>query len=464
MNLKEIRERVEDALTYAPGVESHRIKLNRRINDAQKEILTFRRWTFRQRLFELTLMKERVIANADWSIPSNTRALEFPLPTGWTRLNVDWLAGQTVLLPFAPADSNGTGLHDEFIIESSNLTGAGTTVTIIPDPRYPGLASKAGITDDITLKFLRYRMPASFSEAQGVMDRAEDFGEIRQLDLWRERAFMLNNSDDPGRPVRFLIDPNYPDFVGTDNSGFENRYLGNDIEPPIQTIAAAEAATGSLTALGTFTYKISWAYSNMISGAGPETKITLTGANRTVNLTNLDAITSTGGEDFGRERIVWRREGEGPWFQFTVIADPSVTIFTDTGAIQPVSGNPLLYVRERDRARAGAYHFIRFWPLTDTDRTVELRYLARPADLVDDSDIPELPDEYHPIIVHKTVLDISAAFDAPQLRSHHERRYQEFLALMSKRTLGGGAQHHQRQSIFGGVHNDFLVTPLTFTE
>lgn len=462
MNLKEIRERVEDALTYAPGVESHRIKLNRRINDAQKEILTFRRWTFRQRIVELLMMKDRVIANADWSVPSNDRALDFPLPTGWTLLNVEWLAGHICVLPWEPAQSAGTGVHDEFIIERATLTG--TTVTIIPDPRYSGLPTgKGSITDDITLKFLRYRMPNTFSEIQGVMDRAEDFGEIRQLDLWRERAFMLNASDDPGRPVRFLIDPNYPDVAET-RSGFENRFHGNDIEPPVQQLVGVENGAGSLELLATYTYKISWVYSNMISGPGPEVSVTLTGANQRIDLSNLDAITTTGGEDFGRTRYVWRRKGEGPWFFHGELPDPSIAVFTDTGTFNPLTADPILYIRERDRERAGHYHFIRFWPRTDTDRTVEVRYLARPAELVDDSDVPGLPDEYHPIIVHKTVLDISAAFDAPQLRSHHERRYQEFLALMSKRTLGGGAQHHQRQSIFGGVHNDFLVTPLTFTE
>ena len=449
MNLKDIRTRIERILSHAPDVEAWREGLLDRINDALEYVHGLKRWTFRQKLETIFVQADVTILNADWLVDGgNTRGLVIPIPTGWTTEQIDKLEGQIIGIPF----------EEPFFFVIERVTPSSANIIVIPDPRYSGLpAGKGGITDDLTIRFERYRLPLDLGRVQGIMSRVDERGPLLAMNNYREQRFQLNDTE-LGPPTHYLLSPNLP----TDFRLSATNYPHTDIEPPHNTLLAVPAAAGALTLLGVFEYRIAWAYAGLTSEVGPTTRVTLTGANQTVDLTRLDTWSDA---EYGRTRHLFRREivdkVAQPWFRIFELTDPSVSIHSDAGTFNRFA-DALVTTRERTFLSGGYTQYIRFWPRPSADVELELLYLVNPRRLDHDSDVPDLPGANHRIIVHRVILEIAPEADGSKLSVLHARLYREQLQLLGQQYGEMDAERHIRRSILGEGPPELLVTPVTF--
>jgi len=447
MNVAEIRRRVEREIRMEPATEEWRAEFLDRLNDKLDTLVTSRKWSFRQRLHNVRTYSGFTLQPADYTAngaTSGTLGFEFAIPTDWELYDVlQGARGHTVTI----AGATGTYLaqelmNREFVIEESGLAGAGMYIKL--DPRYPGSALLTG-NETLTFKFRRYKLPLDVSDVFACAGRGPDDDMILdEMSLAEESRRLLNDDDGPGTPTVWVADPNYP-------SPYEaNQLIGqgypNDFNPPPPNAPTLLASAGGALAVGsTYTYRYAWRYGGFWSESSPEASVTIVAPNQTVTIT-LDAL---GGSQYGRARTVFRRQDEGPWYRIAELADPSATTIADGGTFNPFA-DPTQTLRERTFHPGGLNRFIRFYPLSDKVRELELRYLSRPPLLETESDIPEIPGEFHQVFVHMIAMDMLANANQSKMAGHQENLMESLLDNMSRRYLTTGSVRIQREGVFRG--------------
>tara|TARA_R100000808_G_C2138667_1_gene146673 strand:+ start:116 stop:1606 length:1491 start_codon:yes stop_codon:yes gene_type:complete len=484
MNLKEIREAVERELVFDPNIEAHREDVNKLINAQYMQIMDSQAWPFRHKIAEVRLMKDREIAKTALTNVTGGRSLTAPdsnFTTGHTSdVNVDELAGHVIDFgSTVDEDSNnnqasgydigGASLdrnRTSYVIERA-YKSAGNTVTIHPDPRYNYADFGSG---NATVKALKYRLPNDCAEVLGVMSRDDDRGLIHQIDLPAERQYMLN-PDETGDPTVWMTDP----LLVSRSTGFDDygrEFFERHSNRPMSLLSSSESSTGGYLPDKTrFQYFVVWQYAGRVSPPSPITEATTQGngsthTNKIVLYFHNDDVMDS--QYLGRQRLVFRRMAEsegntpvpysdknwGPWLLAAVIDDPSVTNYNDTSASSKANWmHASLERRWEDYEPPGQYQYVRFWPRPDTDKTVEVRYLARAKKLYGETATPELPLEYHPLIVHKVVQMLAIRHEAPDLSKVHGKLALELERRMRRRYLNSKGQVRRRKSHFSQKHH-----------
>ena len=492
MNLKEIREAVERELVFDPDIEAHREDLNKMINTQYMSIMDSQAWPFRHKIAEVRLMKDRTITKTTAANLTGGKSLTIPnsnyVANDVTDVNVDELAGHVIDFGaqtdydkknnqspgYNIGDDSLTRNRTSYIIERA-YASASSKITIHPDPRYVF----SDFDSDITIKALKYRLPNDCAEVLGVMSRDDDRGLIEQLDLPAERQYMLN-PDETGDPTVWMTDP----LLVSRSTGFDDygrEFFERHSNRPMSLLSSSESSTGGYLPDKTrFQYFVVWQYAGRVSPPSPITEATTQGngsthTNKIVLYFHNDDVMDS--QYLGRQRLVFRRMAEsegntpvpytdknwGPWLLAAVIDDPSVTNYNDTSTSN--KGNWMHASLERrweDYEPPGQYQYVRFWPRPDTDKTVEVRYLARAKKLYGETATPELPLEYHQLIVHKVVQLLALRHEAPDLSKIHGKLAQDLEKRMRLRYLASKGQIRRRKSHFSQKHHAVEIPTIDY--
>lgn len=437
-----MRQRVERALAYKPDIQAHREELTEDLNDALREVVGMRRWRFRYRRARIRAMADLTIAEADWSIATDER-VSFVLPSTWT-------AQEYMSLPGHRVEIDGS----QYVIE--NITFSLGLLTLYLDPNWvdEGYFAAGKPAGDLVIRFERYRLPFDVDEVVSLAERTSNRKQpLREVSNPREAELVLSE-DETGTPTHYLLDNHRPldRWWPSPMPRYEHPEL--TLESPHEVPTAAESAGGSLSLLETYSYCIAWSFSGMVSEPGPVVEITLTGSNRTVDLSGLDTY---GDVNYGRRRKVFRRRGEGPWYQIAEIVDPTQSTYTDDGTepahvpgAEPGYGDdPNQEVRMRQLLAGGFQQWIRLWPKPDADTELTLVYLSRPPLLEHDTDTPQVPPEIAKAAVHRVVMQRAGEADAPSLAALHQNLYEEQLSIAANRGVEGGDTRHVRALAVG---------------
>lgn len=438
MNVEQLRDRIERELVHAPDVRPHRDEILDRLNDALRTLMAGQRWPFRSRLREMRLKAEVSLTAAQLTTNAggNTYAIAFSQPATWDAADRLLLDGHTWEFT-----SPSTGEVTTYVIE--RVTAVAGVITVILDPRYTGHPSLVG-DETAKIKFLRYALPRDCEDIYSLLFRGDTDAIVKELTLAQEQDLLLNPDDSPSLPDALVRDTNragpYPTSSGQD-------YPHDFIAPPSTALTLTPSAGGALKVGGAYEYRYAWSYGGITGPPSPISRLELSGANRTIALTDFEVLDSS---DRGRTRLIYRRENEGPWYLFKTLLDPTVASESDPGAFT-TAVNPTSLIREREYLSGGSPWFVRTWPLTDVDRAPTLRYLAGVARLDNDGDVPEYDEAFHDVLVHMVVMEMALSHDAPRLAVAHERllNHSDFgrLTLMKRRLLGTSSSRHQRRSV-----------------
>lgn len=490
MNLKEIRRQIESELQFGPNVEAQRVDVAALVNRILVELLTMRRWTFRYRTFRMTGLPDLEWEYADWTISQvGTPVRHIRLTDLSDDLFTDLInrrrgaavLGAVLNNPVIPPETLRTagGLSesgwgsDTFIVERAVMQqgGAGTTtptgLELYLDPRFALLTNPkdASWTGTWTLQFLRYPLPRDLAQVDRVTILEGDGQSRTVLDPWdaqRENEIFDLDPAEVGTPTHWLLD-----VPGVGHTPGASLTTAGDIDYPHQVTSGGARANGpeaptSLTAevidqdgdwtsaaFGKrFTYCYTWVYAGMESGPSPTAEATIDVDTDSVELT-LEALDDA---DFGRVRNIYRRVDEGPWRRIGTVEDPSETSFIDAGGqhVEPLIGETLDPTTLDHNLRETPNNlWLRLWPRPDAIADIEVRYLPIPKVLVDDRDVPELPEQCHAYLVHRVVCDLAARRADHRLAAHHRLRAEEVLGTMMNRYLASDDRARVRGSTWG---------------
>lgn len=442
MNVASLRQRIERALKYAPDVRAHRDDILQRLNDSLLELTLSVAWPFRVRTFGIRALGPVKVQAADYTRP-DAQTFQFAVPSEWELPDRDELEGHTLAL--LDATDNVLG---EWVIEEATYAAGNVNVTL--DPRFLDYTPTG--TEIVELRFYRYRLPPDAQEILGFMARRDERGHVEMVTLAMEADLVLNQDESPGEITAAL--PDSARLANRRNPG--DTYPQDELEPPHTAPTLALAAGGTLEVGATYEYRYAHVYAGLVSDPSPSTSIQITAGNQTVNLSDMD---SWGVATYGRRKFVFRRKGEGVWYRIGQVTDPTLGTFTDDGSFAP-GASATATTREYEWLANGLNRWVRFWPRSASNEQIECRYLAAPARLDDDADVPQGPELLHQAMVHMVVRDIAAQADADRLMRFHDGRLEQVLATLRRRYITDDAVRAVKQSVFASQSRRLALGPV----
>ena len=211
-----------------------------------------------------------------------------------------------------------------------------------------------------------------------------------------------------------------------------DRTLNDDL-----TITATVGSGGSM-ALGTkFEYCATLEREGIESAPSPVVSGTIaaSGSNRTITIGGLPAVSGT---DVYRKRIYRRNATANTgWYQITEVTPGTIAAtFADSGSASLDYTRPLYYEGPRD--------MMRLYRRPDADIKCEIRYMRRPARMVGYNDQPEIPPQYHVILVYKTVADLYLQYGQGSIANIYEVKAEQRIQEMKKRYLDRSDRLYRR--------------------
>lgn len=438
MNLAQIRTDIESAMEYAPGTAAWADRVSRVVNDVYRELIGQNHWRFRERVFEFPIRPD-VSFTGDWTLNSDTVANV--TVTGGSATEAwrhGWVQG-----PNGRAyrvTKYTTGLSDTIYLKdkyqgANAVGGAGTAFWW----EYP--MSRRFLGDgDLSATGLAFRDPDRevqelwpMAEVLGVVERNDDtdtdfldqpagVGQVRHLSLADEQGWNLNIQESPGEPRAVLIRPRsrmpFPYVPGEGEA--------NNIVP-----FASLTGGGSLAADVEYRYFYTVRSGIDRSAPSPIMSATPTGATLTVRLNDLPTWANNNGD----VKEIWReRAGDGV-FRWLAEVDNTTSQFDDDGSYD---------VGERWEDE-GPMTTVQLWPRTDKDRLIQIRYLAGNRSLLLDQDVPDMPAEYHQILVSRAVIRLVAEGGGTSLLKMHATIADEMEQKLRRRYLVNKSVRPQRE-------------------
>lgn len=415
MNFKELREEVNSALDYNPDLAAYRDQVGRVVNRHYLQISNQFPWLFLQKRINMTL-KATYEGSASITaeiLVGNLRKVTISSAV----VSTDW-EGHT----FVGADSTEYTIN---YVESTQIFYLTT--------EYSGSPSMTAGSASWSVKFKRFALPDNCQEVLGIMSRADDRGRLLFLDARKEEEHFLD-VDDTGDIVCFIEDEHFVD------------------RPPRKALTASLA---SGTAGATLETGVDYQYCYTIyregresppsvvteasAATGAATPSTIAGAISDLEDLSWDPATP---RSSGTKARVYRRDktNNGRWLLVKQLdvgdATPTTSFTDDRLAGYDISGNQndgfddAAYLSE-----AGPSQTIRVWRTPTSDTTIEIRFLARPRRMDNDSDSPEWPIQYQHVLVYRALEDICMQHGMPQQSQIYERRATVLLDNMKSKYL-----------------------------
>jgi hypothetical protein len=400
MILKDIIEEVNGLLDHNPNVSTHETHVVRLINRHYEELCSAHPWRFLQERAEQDLYAD----------------LEGAAGTTLT------LANNSKLVTAAAGTWLHTGMEGAVIEDTANSVEyridsvASTSSAYLTAPT----GASGGVTGvtTFTVKWDKIKLPRDMVDFLGITIRDEIFGQAANA---RDRRLVYV---DPRTEEDLLLEHTSSGDTIIITEDDSDRTSNEDL-----TITATVGSSGSLTYSTKYEYCATLEREGIESAPSPVVSGTIaaSGSNRTITIGGLP---NTSGTDVYRKRI-YRRNATAKtgWYQIHEVVpatSPSAT-WADNGSASLDYTRPLYYEGPRDT--------MRLYKRPDVDIKCEIRYMRRPPRLVGLNDEPQIPPQYHVILVYKTVADLYLQYGQGSISNIYEVKAQQRIEQMKKRYL-----------------------------
>ena len=502
MLARDIFARINSQADFAPTSTPGWLKyVSDTINDAYNEIWYSREWTFNTKTVELPVYPDLTAAQALELFTGETDATANPLVVvlGQTYGTITVTGGTPTF--YSQVDHalleqlTGASLEIEgrdYTIVDYKIVDNGSTWSIWFYFDLPFFGAHPASTDvDITdwkLKFKQYKLPEDCVDIIDVSwNNTRDVGALR---TGQAVALAPRTAHDAALNMQLTSAKPYC-YVP-----YNNTYQGQ----LIQSFAVTQN-TGVGTAFSTGTYYFAWEHVDMVTGAssGITEAITVNiTATNVLSITFADNRTLPIGE-YRRLLVGVRRTSDDliQWYYCNYFATNSVVqpwdpdnpfIWRSETATKTLTwGNYISASSLQGASYAGGYqgqgqtHYIGnndrkkilFYPRLSTidfDRTTEvgvikeslatITYRSKCAPLVDQYDSPQLPAEFHQLIIFKALEAVCLKFEKDVQARYYAGKFQEQYRLM---VTAYGNNHNiiMRKGNSMGIHGSFPVRPFT---
>jgi hypothetical protein len=490
-NVVELCDDLDNALQYAPDLLTYERNKRRVLSDVYTELASSQPWPWLYKTDPLYALPDVALTNAQIALVGprtfdiNAAVLEDTFyssdDTDAYDVFQDLLCGAELGLEDRTLREGGVGnwAFAPFVIENVDTSSA-SNVRIYLDPRC-NITSLHSSLGDYVIRFPRARLPARCDRVIGITD-----DEDRPLTNMSDSLFRqyIADPDLTGSiPTHWLPDTGVhsglpwlmghtgvPGAVTGANESVRDTKNQPIYESPPFVAAAANTGANALLAETTYRLAICWVYAGRYGPFSEVVEVTTTSTNKAINLTALPTQNNgAAGTDLvgdsGRRISIWIAEGDhGPWFEASLQQTAIDT--TATIATRPtIATLPQALRRREEIYPGGPYQYIRLWPRTDATRKMKLTYLAKPTRLVSNVDEPELPEQFHKLLVSMTVVEMIRRFNAgSSILSMHEAMVAKGMRNLNNRYLPMIAGPLQK-GLWGSVpaNGPYSPFPTTFT-
>lgn len=470
MNLTALRERIKNHLDYSPELQGFNDQIDHLLNEAYLGIWTMKRWVFSQKLrqfeFQPDILPTRdVIAPAvsvNANVAKGSRQVQFSAP-------IDRLT---------PQDWEGT------IFDLDNLEYIITKVVsnqqILLDKPFVGTTNTDSV--DWVIKKRYYKLPQNCLELLALSHRDNPsnvgsgalppYGKLRAILPRRDEELNLRTDYKAAYAEAFVWTP--PTFIPPaeklktevggreDANGFPlNSYLevcwafltadgqlGALSKPEIVKLTPSQGLSATLT-IGF----ISWDDQTIIADAFQsfDTQPTQYEGMRKVVFWNAN-FNRTTGERLGLPAWKFFNQGgttrNSTSYLETVIALDTVGSVTINFFNQIDPGNPRYIEIDGQHLRIRPYPRVDAWDVTVTQQAAtltlskvpqnfirigEMRYVYKPPLLAEGTDVPEMPYEFHQLVVYKALEDVYLKLGNVTMSDTFRRRINDAVKTLEKR-------------------------------
>lgn len=456
MNLLQIREHIQNELQRAPETQDWKNDVANVVNAKYLARMTAKRWPFR--VVEASLRLRADETGVTFKVASSTGyPLELRTVAGVHAVRYHDLDA----LLFRSGDEDDSYRRFGRIAGGRAWTAYwrqvmrnydGHNIEGWPDPdlsttknvqAYLEAPPATGYLDvtytDGVLRHDRYQLPFDCAEIIGIVSREDSRGEIPLVNRTRERQLMLNDRDPAGSPEAYLLDD--PVDAGP---------------APRKTMVAAVTNGGFGLAAGTYRYFYVFGGKGAMTGPSPIVEATTTGGASKIDFTILEGEPEN---RYWRTKFVFREDNGDGVFRYLTSVQPGDTTFTDNGT-NFTPDETFVW----DDRMAAPRKTVRFWPRPASDQWVHVQYLTAPRRLQNDQDTPQMPDEYHMLLVHDAVVHLAARYDQSHLVGVHSKLRDELEAMMlSKEIHRNASTHLQGWEPRGGRALELRTKPATMS-
>ena len=470
MNLKDMITEINSALDYNPDLKQYDDNVARVINRHYLQVSSQYQWLFMQKRHTFTLRKDIKVESGGGDkriITVGSRVCSLSSATGSGVLNLPAdIVGQVFLLD-----------NTEYLI--THRRDARTFVVDQP--------IAAGSHTTWTIKYTSYPMPRDAVEMLGVMDRG--ITKTETISFQTDSTTNTLTGTNRGRFV--FLDSRKEEYLYLDREDTGDSFVSveemhNSIRPPDfaprLTFSTFEDSTGTeIAALRDATYE--YCYTFLYAGQeGPPSPVSSidTADDRLKQAIILDQLqdTSANYDDAsldvgtGRYKKIYRRVsvkprsgtprkidlkvGMGPWRHIGTITESTTkfidsfdelttnTVMEGTAFDARISASGDLFDHDLLN-EIGPRQYLRFWYTPSSDYPVEARYHRRPKRLVNDSDSPEWPVQYHHYLVYAALKDICMQHGMLKNSQLYDGRANELLERMKAKYLSRTDRMHIRR-------------------
>lgn len=470
--LGNIIARVENELMYAPDLREHRLDIRQVANARYALLGRDKPWPWLQRRAPLWVFPDIDISSADVSRPvpgsgfgDRTIVVEDSALSTLTAAG-DWaqhirpkLAGAefgpdpTTVTP----GSSSNWEDGPFVVELAEEEDTGTDQTRLwLDPR-ADVPSDTGISS-FRLRWPRYKLPPDLEILERIVD---DQGlEIPALSQVRERGYAMVDTaggpawalEDHGHAARFpmVVYPGVSDGTAPNPDQTEDIRSTSNLTLRI-TPSLSEGGGGSITSGVRLRVGLCWWYADRFGPMSPTAEFTTTTTGRALTVSGWSgkvipiSSTTTSGA-YGRRLAVFVSENDGAFYLRGWVNPATTSTFVVSHSIDHASTTALptptlrmdgaVALPRYDRVYPGGpYTYLRLLPRPVAVARYELDYQARPADLLEDTDALELPDQYSEVLVWATCLGMAERYARGADVSVWERNHREWRARLDQRYM-----------------------------
>ena len=430
MNVKEMTERVEAELRWAPNIQVHRTNVKDVLTDCYRELAEAYAWPWMRRTHPLWVFPDLTIANADLTRVS---ARSFEVATGaletaglyaaedagvsgeWKR----YLAGAVLDLADATLRDQGDGNWPiaPFEIENAEDSATGGQDTILfLDPR-ASITSLTGNEGSFVIKFPRVQLPVDCANVVEI--RASDKRLVPPVS-YRDGLALAERSGsspslwwaDTGLDLRTAewrfpigkLTPAAPVARSVSAYGLRNDAIFDD--PPL----TVQGAAGNLPSK-TYEVFLAWWWAGRLSPASRKVRTRVT----TGGIEITSALPAMPDTSYGRRLTVWFGPEGGPYYLHAMLTTATTTTVAD---ITDLPAQQLYQTVRWDEAHPGGdYKYIRLYPRPATVERFEVTYIPILRPLRDETDEPEFDSSFHDVLVWQATERLAAQSNATKRAS-----------------------------------------------
>lgn len=395
MNLRQMIDMAGSILDYAPGVTIYENEVRRFLNEAYLDLYADRAWDFAQKTVLLSLKADRTQAGGVSSVTEITTA-----PTNFFTSD---MAGMIVEIS---ASANNDG---EYIILSVDSATVATLTSLSGGA--PGLVVEGGVTFKVKDRYVDLPPDTIEVMSLGIRSPENERLPFGYLNRWLDEHMALD-IDLVARPTDWIV---YDDVV----------------LPQPQVAISPSVVAGASPVTGLFDFCYTFVRQNRESAPSPVSS-TISITNAAAQTARFDSIQETSGTAL-LKRFYFRCPLSNRFYR-ALATDAAVTVVTITPIVYENPTNFLVNNAPLPE-HEGRYQRVRLYPRQDKDYEATLRYVYRPQRMLDDSDVPEFPADFHRYLVYRTCQSLFVKHNNLPQSEMYKIKSEDELMRMQQRCL-----------------------------